>query len=46
MKFLEGGGAHLSILTYIGVFDLVKTRAACSDGFADHCIFVSPYYYY
>ena len=33
---------YLSInqLTYMGVFDLVKTRAACSDGFADHCILV------
>ena len=24
----------------MGVFDLVKTRAACSDGFADYCILV------
>ena len=31
-----------SLLTYMGVFDLVQTRAACSDGFFDHCIFVSP----
>ena len=31
---------------YVGVLDLVQTRAACSDGFSDHCIFVSPYYYY
>ena len=30
------------LLTYMGVFDLGQTRAACSDGFSDHCIFVSP----
>ena len=34
------------LLTFMGVIHLVKTRADCSDGFADHCIFVSPYYYY
>ena len=28
------------LLTYMGVFDVVKPRAACSDGFADHCILV------
>ena len=34
------------LLTYMGVFDLGQTRAACSDGFFDHCIFVSPCYCY
>ena len=30
------------LLTYMAVFDLVQARAACADGFSDHCIFVSP----
>ena len=31
-----------NLLTYMGVFDLVKTRAFCLDGISDHCIFMSP----
>ena len=34
--------SFIYLLTYMGVFDLVKTRAACADGFSDLCIFVSP----
>ena len=33
--------ALANLLTYMGVFDLVQTRAACSDGFSNHCVFVS-----
>ena len=40
------GDSILYLLTYVGIFDLVQTRAVCLDGFFFHCIFVSPYYYY
>ena len=36
----------LIFCTYMEVFDLEQTRGACSDGFSNHCIFVSPDYYY
>ena len=32
--------------TYMGVFDLVKTRAFCFDGISDHASLCPPYYYY
>ena len=42
IKFIRKKVIHL--LTYMGVFDFVQTRAACTDGFSNHCVFVSPYY--
>ena len=30
------------LLTYMGVFGLVQTRAFCLDGISGHCIFVTP----
>ena len=33
---------QVDLLTYMGVFELVKTRAFCLDGISDHCIFMSP----
>ena len=34
------------LLHYMGVFGLIQTRAASSDGFSDLCNFDTPYYYY
>ena len=31
-----------NLLTYMGVFNLVKTMAFYLDGISDHCIFMSP----
>ena len=42
------GGKSTSLATYIS--DVCsffgQVRAVCLDGFSDHCIFVSPYFYY
>ena len=35
-------GTPYNLLTYMGVFDLVQTRGACSDGFFDHSSLCSP----
>ena len=32
--------------SYIFVAGFGQVRAVCLDGFSDHCIFVSLYYYY
>ena len=34
------------LVYYIFVAVFGQVRAVCLDGFSDHCIFVSPYYYY
>ena len=36
---------RISHITYIFVAVFGQVKAVCWDGFSDHCIFVSPYYY-